>query len=201
MKNYKIKAVEQEFIPDFPPDKDYDTYYKRVLNDFQIVKKFFPLLHMVCLPTRKPKEIFFTGNLIPSSLLQKCVSQRDIERNSLYILGIHPNEYPEENIFVEDLYEKIDWESNIPKEHLHLNLHPKTNRIVLCTHHPYGEINALKQTDKTVAILFSAWKLYMQYKKYLKTQKWTLKDLRHGDEGTLQLIELEEYYEIYKRHK
>lgn len=193
MTDCKVKIVEQRFIPDFPSDKDFNKYYQMVMEDFQIVKSFFPLLQIICMPTTKPKEIFITGNLIPIDVLQECVTPKDMERNSLYILGIYPSEYPEDNIYVEDFYEKINW-AKIPYEHRHQNLHPKTNRKVLCTHHPDGEVNVLKQNDRTIAILSSAWKLYMQYKEYLKTKKWILKDLRHGYEGTLQLKRTGRYY-------
>ncbi|QGU96391.1 hypothetical protein GOM49_15985 [Clostridium bovifaecis] len=189
----KVKIVEQQFIPDFPSGKNFNKYYQMVMEDFQIVKSYFPLLQIICLPTMQPKEIFITGNLIPVEILRECVTPKDIERNSLYILGIYPNDYPDDNIYVEDFYEKINWDK-IPYEHRHQNLHPKTYRKVLCTHHPDGEVNALIQGDRTVAILSSAWKLYKQYKEYLKTKEWTLKDLRHGHEGTLQLKRAGRYY-------
>lgn len=193
MTDSKVKIVEQQFIPDFPLSKDFNKYYQMVMEDFQIVKNYFPLLQIVCLPTTKPKEIFISGNLIPMEVLQECVTPNDIERNSLYILGIYPNDYPEDNIYVEDFYEKINW-SKVPYEHRHQNIHPRTYRKALCTHHPNGEVNALKQNVRTVAILSSAWKLYRQYKEYLKTKKWILKDLRHGHEGTLQLKRTGRYY-------
>lgn len=186
-------SIKNYFIPDFPLYKDFNDYYNRVMEDFHNLKNYFPLIQITILPTVKPKEIYITGNLIPIEVLQKCVTTKDIERNSLYILGIYPIKYPEDNIYVEDFYQKINW-SRVPYEHIHQNVHPKTNRKVLCTHHPYGEINGLKQRDRTVAILSSAWKLYRQYKEYLRTKKWTLKDLRHGYEGTLQLKKTGRYY-------
>lgn len=193
MSSPSASAVEGHFIPDFPLDKDFNSYYYRIMNDFQNAKKYFPLLKITSLPTVKPKEIFITGNLIPIEVLQGCETLKDIERNSLYILGVYPSEYPKDNIYVEDFYQKINW-LKIPYEHRHQNLHPKNNRKVLCTHHPDGEINAIKQEGRTVAILFSAWRLYRQYKEYLKTKKWTLKDLKHGNEGTLQLKRTGRYY-------
>lgn len=193
MTDSKVKIVEHQFIPDFPLGKDFNKYYQMVMEDFQIVKGYFPLLQIICLPTIQPKEIFITGNLIPVEVLKECVTLKDIERNSLYILGIYPNDYPEDNIYVEDFYDKINW-NKVSYEHRHENLHPNTYRKVLCTHHPDGEINALKRNDRTVAILSSAWKLYRQYKEYQKTKKWTLKDLRHGHEGTLQLKRTGRYY-------
>lgn len=194
MDKYNKKAIDHNIIPDFPDNNKFNEYYNMVIEDFKNVKSYFPLLEIRNLPTVKPKEIFITGNLIPLEILNNCATQKDIERNSLYILGIYPSEYPEDEIYVEDFYQKINW-SKIPYKHRHENRHPKNNRRVLCTHHPNGEINALKQSERTVAILSSAWKLYRQYKEYLKTKKWTMKDLRHGSEGTVQLKRKGRYYQ------
>lgn len=193
MGRYTEQLIEHNIIPDYSENNKFNEYYKMVIEDFENVKSYFPLLKITNLPTVKPKEIFITGNLIPLKVLNNCVTEKDIERNSLYILGIYPSEYPADEIYVEDLYKKINW-SKIPYKHRHVNIHPKNNRRVLCTHHPYGEINVLKQSERTVAILSSAWKLYRQYKEYIKTKKWTLKDLRHGNEGTLQLKRTGRYY-------
>ena len=192
MSTQNINVVEH-LIPYFPLDQDFNNYYSVVMEDFQKVKGYFPLLQITCLPTIKLKEVFITGNLIPVDVLKKCLTPQDIGRNSLYILGIYPSEYPLDNIYVEDLHQKINW-AKVPDKHRHQNIYYKTNRIILCTHHPYGEINALKPSERTIAILSSAWKLYRQYKDYLKTKKWILKDLRHGHEGILQLKRLGEYY-------
>lgn len=193
MSKSNIKVLQQNFIPDFPLDTDFSEYSRIVMKDFKNLKNYFPLLNVTSLPTIKPKEIFITGNLIPWNLLEKCVTLKDIERNSLYILGTYPSNYPDEDIYVEDFYEKINW-GNIPYKHRHKRIHPKTNRIILCTHHPNGEVNAFKERERTVAILSSAWKLYVQYKKYLKVNKWTLKDLKHGFEGASQLKKMGKYY-------
>lgn len=193
MHNGNKIAIKSDFIPDFPKEDDFNRYYKLVIEDFIIVKKYFPLLNLTCLPLLKPKEIFITGSLIPVEVLRNCISSKDIERNSLFILGIYPSDYPSDNIYVEDFYKKIDW-LKIPHEHRHQNLHPKTKRKILCTHHPDGEINGLKKRERTVAILSSAWKLYRQYKDYLRTKTWTLPDLKHGNEGIVQLKKMGKYY-------
>lgn len=191
--NTRKTNVVENLIPYFPLGQDFSAYYSIVMEDFQNVKSYFPLLQITSLPTIKSKEIFITGSLIPVDVLKGCLTPQDIERNSIYILGIYPCEYPLDNIYVEDLHQKINW-SKVPYEHRHQNIYPKNNRIILCTHHPYGEINGLKQSDRTIAILSSAWKLYMQYKEFLKTENWILKDLRHGYEGILQLKKIGRYY-------
>lgn len=194
MVNFKNKCIEPSFIPDFPSNKDFSKYYQMVMEDFQIVIDYFPLLKITSLPTKRPKEIFISGDLIPKDVHDECITANDIERNSLYILGIYPNDYPDSNIYVEDFYKKIDW-SKIPDEHIHRTQHPVTKRVVLCTHHPSGEVNAFKQKDKTVAVLASAWKLYKQYKEFRKTKKWILKDLSHGSDATLQLKREGKHYD------
>lgn len=189
-----IKEIENNFIPDFPCNKNFDEYYESVIKDFHIVKDYFPLLQITSLPTVKAKEIFITGKLIPQDVLKKCVSIKDIERNSFYILGIYPSEFPKDNMYVEDFYEKINW-SGIPDKHKHRRIYVKNKRIVLCTHHPDGEINGFKQDFRSVAVLASAWKLYIQCKKYYITNKWLLKDLRHKDEEAIaQLRKLDKYH-------
>lgn len=189
-------AIEPEFIPDFPIDSDYNGYRKLVLEDYLIVKEYFPLLKLTSLPCLNPKEIYITGNLIPIEVYNDCKSSYDIDRNSFKILSIYPYDFPNDNIYVEDFYGKIDW-AKIPCEHRHQNLHPKTKREILCTHHPYGEINGFRQNERTIAILFSAWKIYRQYKTYQITKEWTLPDLEHGDNAKEQLKEMGKYYGRY----
>ncbi|WIF95472.1 hypothetical protein [Caminicella sporogenes] len=186
-------SIKCEFIPDFDENRDFNIYYSNVVKDFNIAKSFFPLITLTILPTNKPKEIFITGNLIPVDVLKRCLTKRDIERYSIYILGIYPSEFPDDDIHVEDFHKKIDW-SRVPYKHKHENIYIKNRRKVLCTHHPNGEINKLTQQERTVAILSNAWKLYRHYKEYLKTGKWAMKDLRHGHEGTMQLKKTGRYF-------
>lgn len=186
-------VIKQEFIPDFSEDLDFNDYYKSVVEDFKNIKSYFPLLQLTVLPTNKSKEIFMTGNLLPKEVKDKCLSNKDIERYSIYILGIYPSEFPDDDIYVEDFHKKIDW-SKLPERHIHENIYRKNKRKVLCTHHPNGEINRLSQRERSIAILSNTWKMYRHYKEYLKTGRWTMKDLRHGDEGTIQLKKSGRYY-------
>lgn len=181
-------------IPDFDFNNDFNEYYLQVKHDYAFVKDVFPLLHLTILPTVDAKEIFIQGKLIPYEVLKKCKSKRDIERLSLSIIATYPSDYPNNEIYVEDILRKIDW-NEIPNEHRHYNRHPKIkDKSVLCTHHPYGEINSIKKSNKTIAILNSAWKLYIQYVKYKKTSIWSLKDLKHDTEGTKQLKRSGKYH-------
>ncbi|MBV1821218.1 adenylate/guanylate cyclase domain-containing protein, partial [Bacteroidales bacterium MSK.15.36] len=174
-------------INDFDSDYNFSRYLTLVKNDFNIVKKFFPLLKLTILPTIKPKEIFITGKLIPYEVFKKCNSDSDINRYSIYILATYPSNFNDENIYVEDMYKKIDW-SKIPYEHQHLGSY--RNKEILCTHHERGEINSISKSERTIAILFSAWKLYIQYKEFQKTNKWTLKGLPHGHIEAIEKLKL-----------
>lgn len=178
-------------VYDFNLAYDYSKYLRLVKRDFRIVKDYFPLLKLSILPTIKPKEIYLTGDLIPFEVLKKCNSDSDIERYSIYIMATYPSNYKDEDIYVEDIYRKIDW-SKIPDKHKHWQTY--RGKKILCTHHEYGEINSLAEDEKSLAILFSAWKLYIQYCKYLKNKRWVLKDLRHGSEAIKQLKRMGEYY-------
>jgi hypothetical protein len=62
-------------------------------------------------------EQLIEHNIIPLEVFNNCVTEKDIERNSLYILGIYPSKYPEDEIYVEDLHKKINW-SKIPYKHI-----------------------------------------------------------------------------------
>lgn len=192
--NYKNKSThrfwEGPIIPEFDLEYDFSKYISLVKDDFKVVKKFFPLLKLTILPTTVPKEIFMKGKLIPYEILKKCDSDKDISRSSICIRAIYPSNFDENNIYVEDIYNVIDW-SNIPEKHRHFRSYERIK--ALCTHSEYGKINSLANTEKSLAILLSAWKLYIQYKRFQRTKKWELKDLRHGYEGIKQLKQMGEY--------
>ncbi len=191
------KLTDSCIIYDFNLDNDYSRYSALVKDDFNIVKRFFPLLKLTILPTVKPKEIVITGNLIPYEVLKKCNSDSDINRYSIYIMATYPSNFSNNTIYVEDIYGKIDW-SIIPDKHKHLRF--LNGKEVLCTHHPHGEINGLPKYKRSLAILFSAWRLYIQCEEFSKTKNWALKDLRHGDEATRQLKQIGKYYSPLNRY-
>src|SRR5690625_476754 len=157
------KVIENEMIPDFPEKKDFNIYYKRVMKDYKNISGFFPYLKITNLITCHPKEIFIYGNLIPYQVAVKCQSNKDIQRNSLYIIGIYSNEFPNKPLYIVDFYEKIKW-SQIPEQHRHRRKHPETDIDILCTHHPNEEINEYSISDRNIVVLSSAWKLYIQFK-------------------------------------
>ena len=131
---------------------------------------------MVTLPTRIHNEIYVIGDLISKDLCELCKRDIDIKRNSIYILGIYPSNFPNAQLEVHDLYNKINW-NNIPDRHKHYYRYKGIR--VLCTHYPKGEINGFTQEQKTIEILKCSWHLFMQCKKYCKNKKWTLRDLPH----------------------
>lgn len=161
-------------------------------KDFEKVKDRFPLLKMTSLPTIVPKEIFIYGEAIDKEILECCKSEFYIRKNSIYILGIYPSNFPKQEIVIEDFKQKIDW-SKIPLEHKHRNTY-KNGRNVLCTHHPNGEINELDIEKRSIAVIDSAWRLFIQYKKYLKSGIWTLNDLPHGSEADKLLKKESKFY-------
>jgi hypothetical protein len=179
-------------IYDFDSNYDYSRYSARVKSDFNIVKKFFPLLKLTILPTVKPREIVTIGNLIPYEVLKKCNSDNDINRYSIYIMATYPSNFNNEDIYVEDIYREIDWE-HVPSEHCHLRRHK--GKKILCTHHWLGEINGIPKLERSTAILLSAWKLYIQYKKFQRTKRWDLPSLPHNNiEAIKELKKTGSYY-------
>lgn len=194
VKNKNPKPLGSEnnlIIPNFDFNYDFSVYSDLVKKDFNIIKEFFPLLNLTILPTCIAKEIYVTGKLIPYELLENCNSELEIDRNSIFILAIYPSDFDNSDIYVQDLYGKINWDE-IPEEHRHFRFHK--GRKIICTHHLDGEINGLSKENKSIAILFSAWKLYMQCKEYPMSKEWRLKDLKHGREAIKQLKKIGKYY-------
>lgn len=182
---------EYKLVPDYC-STDFNKYYEDVLKDFKNIKTFFPLLNLTILPTLKPKEIYITGQLIPFEIIKSCTSKGNIKRKSIYIRAIYPSDYPENQIVVEDIFKKINWK-DVPNEHRHKRSYKDIE--IICTHHPRGEINNLCTQDKSIAILHSAWSIYVQYKSYLKTGKWKLKELNHDYKHAIkQLKRIGQYY-------
>ncbi len=187
----KLKLNESHVIYNFNLNDDFSRYSTLVKDDFKIAKGFFPLLKLSILPTVKPKEIFIMGDLIPYGVLKNCNSEYDINRYSIYIMATYPSNFNNEDIYVEDIYREINWE-NIPPKHRHFRYHK--DKEILCTHHLLGEINGIPKSERSIAILFSAWKLYIQYKKFQRTNEWVLPDLLHGTEAIKELKQMGSYY-------
>lgn len=157
--------------------KDYRLYQKRVLHDFQRVRSFFPFLTLTTLPTNLPSEITFHGYILQPEM-NSIASPAVLEKFGLRINGVYPYEFPADSVKVYDADAKIRWEE-LPPERQH-----RFSGRRICTHHPDGEINALPEQDRSIAILFSAWQLYYQFKFYIEEgKKWVLKDLPHGNQA------------------
>lgn len=180
--NNMTNNINYSMIPKLE-EENINLYYQNCKENFKEVKRFFPLLVLAIPFTLNPKQIYIYGKLIPYDVLKKCHTEKDISRTSINILGTYPYDFMNKGIYVEDLDEKINW-LDIPQDRRHRRTHPETGREILCTHHPEEEINDYKSQDRNIVILSSAWKLYMQYKKYKKTGEWTLKDLPHNH-GTI----------------
>lgn len=177
-------------IPEFNGES-FQDYYEKVMRDFTNLKKEFPLLKVTMLPTRKLKKIFIKGKLIPKEVLDNCVRKSQIEKNSIDIIAIYPNNFPQAEITVKDINGKIDW-SKLPDKHRH-------RRIIddieyLCTHHPNGEINSIHVNKRSSIVLNNAWKIYAQYVKYLKDKKWIIAELPHGLKAATTLMREKLYY-------
>ncbi|MDD2496795.1 MAG: hypothetical protein PHT78_00600 [Desulfitobacteriaceae bacterium] len=157
--------------------KDYNLYQKRVLQDFQRVRRFFPFLILTILPSKLPSEIIFTGYILKPEM-NSLVSVGVFEKYGLRIKGVYPFAFPEKSVKVYDVDAKISWEL-LPPEYRHCYSDGS-----ICTHHPDAEINAKPEQDRTIAVLFSAWQLYYQAKLYIEDgKKWVLKDLPHGNQA------------------
>lgn len=162
--------------------KNYNKYKKKVTQDFPRVKEFFPFLTLTPLPTKEPLLALKGYILHPN--MNGIACKAVFEKYGLKIRGVYPSTFPKQMVKVHDIDSKIPW-NQLPYKYRHCF---KDERI--CTHHPDGEINSIPEQDRTIAVLFSAWRLFYQVKIYVEDEKpWTLKDLPHGEEA----------YEILKR--
>lgn len=160
---------------------DYNIYKEKVFADFKRVKDFFPLLSLAEPPLTSSSFVLY-GNLIPFNIY-KYTSKDNIEDHSIYINATYPLEFPSKNITaVKDIYSKINW-SLVPAKHRHI--YTTGN---MCTHHPYGEITKVPVEERSIKILFSAYRLFYQYKSFLETGEWIIDDLSHGILANLSLI-------------
>lgn len=171
----------EKYILHFKDGYEYSEYANKVFKDFLKVKTFFPLLNICMLPTIKMKEIFIYGQLVPKDLYNLLKTDSHYEKYSLYIFASYPFNFPYDDITVVDAYETIRWDL-VPKEHRHIKCF-NGKLTGLCTHHPLGEINDVKQEYRSIKILMSAWKLFYQVNLYLETGKWELEELPHGNEA------------------
>lgn len=185
-----ISKVVKEF-----KEKEFDQYYHTVVEDFRHIKAHFPLLNLTLLPTIVPMEMYISGRLIPKEMLDKCKGAYQIDKFSIEIVVVYPQEFPAKQIEVIDYKGKIQWDK-VPIQHTHVNTWRDVE--VLCTHHPNGEINALESEKRTTAILKTSWNLYQACGRYLRTGEWELKDLKHGSEAIPQLKDMGQYYKTAK---
>lgn len=184
-------GIDNDIIPDYSGE-NFPKYYNRVKEDFEKVKEQFPLLRITSLPTVTHKEIFIYGYALDKEIVKCCKTNVDIRKRGIYILGIYPSEFPEKEIIIKDLKQRIDW-SKIPIQHRHINTYEKY-KDALCTHHPNGEINELPMGKRSITVIDSAWRLFIQYKKYLKSGIWTLDELPHGLEADKVLKKENKFY-------
>lgn len=166
---------------------EYDVYRKKVYEDFKIVKDFFPLLDIIE-PPKPGGKFVISGRLIPFDIY-KFTTEVSIEEVSIIINATYPIDFPERTINeVKDVYAKIDW-NQIPEQHRH-----RYGTGNLCTHHPFGEISNVAIEERSIKILFSAYRLYCQYIAFKETGVWSINDLPHGFLADFKLIK-EGYWE------
>jgi hypothetical protein len=166
----------------------YNDYIQKVYEDYLIIKKIYPLLKILILPPlNNRKKSFLYGKLIPKKIFDLCRGDQELlEDNSLEIIGIYPDNFPEKEIEIKDRNKIINW-GKVEYEHWHFN----ANNGTLCTHHPNGRIKELKFEDRSLAVLDSAWNIFVSY----KNNNWEIPELKHGYEGTKQLKREGHYHE------
>lgn len=176
------KAYDSNFFATLPKEVENPAnYYTKLLANLCLMNKHFPLLKYVILPTSKPYTAFIQGILLPASVINGKLLERDeYGKYGLYVYCDIPENYSQVGIKVYDARKRINWE-DIPFEIRHCipliakNQEDERSRII-CTHHS-SDIN-----DKNciVNVLYSAYYLFEEYRKFDRTGNFDLECLPHG---------------------
>ena len=152
------------------------SYYALVLSHFKKVKKIFPLLRIVILPTTVSKTAFIQGLLLPLSTIKFChLDEEQYEEYGLPIFAHIPYEFEKEGIQVFDSCNRIVWK-NVPNEYKHCNPIYNTNKCCICTHHE----DFITKNNCILGVLQSAYHLFVEYRKYDEIGEFNLDCLPHN---------------------
>lgn len=164
---------EIEYIND--PTFDFSKYKKNVIHQFEKVKKVYPLLNLVFLPTTLKSTAMIQGYLINYERLQTLGlnSVNDYLEYGMEILIIVPFDFLSKGVRVFDVNNFINVDA-IPKKYRHFRNSPN-KRVMLCTH----KENDIKKNNAVLGVVQSAEHLLLEYKKYVKTGVFDLECWPH----------------------
>lgn len=150
------------------PEGLISDYYSSLEGISAKIHNEFQCLKYVSLPTMKPKTSFIYGDLIPNNEIKRFGKMEVAESNlALPIFAIIPVNYTIIGINVYDCKKRIIWE-NIPNEYCHCR---DKNDGWICTHNPKKDIMG---ENCIIDILYMAWNLFQEYKRFDRTGKFEL---------------------------
>ena len=172
-------AVYQELYNVEVDQEEVQCYYSSLKGISGLLKKAFPLLRYISLPTSKPSLAYIEGNLIPSEELGIFGKDTVIEKHiALPIIAVIPIEYRKTGICIYDSTCCILWD-NIPCEIRHCHQKSRNKPRQICSHKPSDLLNK----DPILAIidcLQSTWHLYTEYRRFERTGEFDLDCHPHG---------------------
>lgn len=153
----------------------YNLYLCKCFEEFKEVKKHFPSLYLSLPPTMVQTPVYICGWLCEYKLLEIIDRyEYSTEEETIFVQGVLPLKFFDIGLTLFDRYEMIDKES-IPYENRHFN---QGNQ--LCTHLDI-ELGFYKQ--KFLSILYSAFRLVMEYKEMEQSGLFRLNAFPHGVEN------------------
>lgn len=167
------------------PDEKYEEYYHNFYNIYFKINDIFPGLHVNKFPYFNCKKtITLTGILITRKIIKEFLLTEEYEflKYGLKVFIVVPLDFIETGIKVFDYYNVIDF-SVIPHQYLHFRNTSLKNRVI-CTHHK----DYISPTNPIISVLYSAWSLFVEYKKLEKTGRFDLICLPHNYRGTTRNI-------------
>lgn len=159
----------------------FNQYYNDFLREFKRIKDEFPYLKTNIFPFRNSnRTISLTGYLIPKYIIDQLLitSEDEAVMHGFKVFVVIPFSFRKDGVRVFDYNSIINYIS-IPEKFKHFRRTPEGN-IVLCTHHR----DKIEEKDPILSVLYSAWTLFMEYKRFESTGIFNLKCLSHNYKGS-----------------
>lgn len=148
-----------------------------------ILKDKFPLLKMVSLPTRTITTSFIQGILLPKYLIEELhLLPEQYDEFGLPIFANIPEDFQVVGLEVYDSCKRIDWGKvpyNIKHCHYPSDQEKECGFRKICTHKP----EYINTTNCVENVLFNAFYLFQEYKRYDISHKFELECLPHGNKN------------------
>lgn len=171
-----------EFFSSIPKEvKNVKKYYSSIQGLHGLIKQPFPLLKMVCLPTKVITTAYIQGILLPDYAIKEMhLLPEQYEQYGLPIFANIPEDFQSSGIQVYDACKRINWDE-IPIEIMHCLNQTDRERDYgirrICTH----KSEYITENNCVLNVLYNAYYLFQEYSRYDGCGKFELDCLPHGD--------------------